>query len=410
MGELSRLLISVESPSASAKIELPRSKSISNRLLVMQALSSGKVKINHLSKSDDSTLLAEFLKNKTPEKWVGEAGTAFRFGLAWAAVTPGVHIIDGTERLGQRPIAPLVDALRTLGADIEYLEAGKSVPMRVNGKRLKGGEVIIDGSMSSQFVTALLLVAPYFENGLTLKLGVDQVSKPYIEMTLALMRQAGTEVRREGEAISVEPKPYQPCEITIEPDWSAASYFYAFKMLNPDLGVAIKGLKSQSIQGDSIIQALGSAMGIDSEFGLEGAVLRKREVTSLPQELNFIDCPDLAQTMAVIAAVTKWPLHLRGLQTLKVKETNRILALKNELSKCGVQCSISDDSLRLEKFEKPTSTPVISTYKDHRMAMAFAPLASVFREIIIENPEVVAKSFPDYWPQVEKLGFKLTKI
>jgi 3-phosphoshikimate 1-carboxyvinyltransferase len=280
----------------------------------------------------------------------------------------------------------------------------------VIGKRLKGGEVSVDGSMSSQFVTALLLVAPYFQNGLTLQLVADQVSKPYIEMTLDLMRRAVAEVRWDGDDIKVKPKAYQPCEIMVEPDWSAASYFYGFKMLNPELGIALKGLKSQSIQGDYVIHALGKTMGIDTEFDLEGAILRKRDVMTLPRELNFIGCPDLAQTIAVMAAGAKWPLKLTGLRTLKVKETNRILALKNELNKCGVQCSISDDSLRLEKFEKPTSTPVISTYNDHRMAMAFAPLASVFGEIVIKNPEVVSKSFPDYWRQVEKLGFKLTRI
>lgn len=410
MGELNRLLISAESPRDVAQIDLPRSKSICNRLLIMQALSGGKVRITCLSTSDDSILLTDFLKTKTSEKWVGEAGTAFRFGLAWAAVTPGVHIIDGTERLRQRPIKPLVDALRILGADIEFLENDQSVPIRVNGASLKGGEISVEGSMSSQYVTALLLVSPYFQEGLSLKLGVDQVSKPYIEMTVALMRQAGALVDWNDRVIKVEPNPYQSCEIAVEPDWSAASYFYGFKMLNPDLEIKLNSLKSESLQGDSVLISLGKQMGVDTGFKSEGAFLRKQEVTNEPQELDFVNCPDLAQTIAVIAAGTKWPLKLTGLQTLKLKETDRILALKSELEKCGVECRITDNSLTLVKFEKPISTPVINTYKDHRMAMAFAPLAAVFGEIIIEDSEVVSKSFPDYWQQVEKMGFRLTKI
>lgn len=409
MGKLERLRISkgVDFPEK-VSISLPSSKSISNRLLVMRALSGNAITIQNLSEADDTVFLDEFLATETPEKWVGEAGTALRFGLAWAAITPGQHIIKGSHRITQRPISGLVDALRSLGADIKYLENEGFAPLEVNGKKLSGGSVEIEGHLSSQFVTAILLIAPYLENGISIKLAGNQVSRPYIEMTLALMKQAGTQLNVQGDIIEVKSGNYKPTTFKVESDWSAASYFYAFKYLNLRMDIRIEGVSANSLQGDFGIVELAKEMGLESHFENDGVRFESID-KDFPAQLDFYKMPDVAQTFAVMAAGVGAPLELIGLQTLRVKETDRIEALVNELKKCGVACKATTDTLEIVGFADVNETLEIETYDDHRMAMAFAPLASVLGEIVICNPGVVSKSFPDFWTQVEKMGFTLSR-
>ncbi len=410
MGKLEKLLLTLKSvPAERVSISLPRSKSISNRLLVMQALSGKNICIQYLSKAEDTRFLKDMLCTETVEKWVGEAGTALRFGLAWAAITPGKHILRGSQRISQRPIKGLIDALLTLGADIQYAEKEGFAPLLVNGKSLKGGSIDIQGQLSSQFVTALLLIAPYLEGGITLKLGTNQVSKPYVDMTVSLMKQAGAQISVEEEEIVVGEGGYQKTSFVVEPDWSAASYFYSFKYLIPSLDLEIEGLTNQSDQGDIGLVGLAEEIGLHTKY--EGGKLHfEVDEAKVSGQLNFRETPDLAQTFAVMAAGKPIPLKLEGLETLRVKETDRIAALVSELKKCGVSCNSTEESLEILGFEEAKGIPEIETFQDHRMAMAFAPLVGVFGQIIISNPDVVGKSFPDFWAQVEKMGIEISRI
>ena len=393
---------------ASANIYLPASKSISNRLLVMRALSDGNVSIKNLSTADDTDILEKALEIPSGEVYLGLAGTALRFGMAWAAITPGERILSGLPRLHERPIKELVDALRELGADIQYLEKEGFAPVRIVGKKLKSGKLNIDGSRSSQFLTALMLIAPYCESGLEFEIPENQVSLPYVTMTLSLMQKAGATVTQEGRVIRISGA-YQKTEFTVEPDWSAASYFYLWALAIEKSMLTIKDLQFDSVQGDKLAAEIFTFYGIISHATDGDMRIGKRLIPDYPAEINCISCPDLAQSFAVAAVIAQRPMKLTGLQTLRHKETDRIEALKNELAKCGVVSNTGSDFIEILSFEKPLKTPVIKTYKDHRMAMAFAPLAAVFGEIHIEDPGVVSKSFPGYWEEVEKLGVVVSK-
>lgn len=389
-------------------IELPLSKSINNRLLIMRAMSNGKVKIEGESNAEDVQFLKRALSSETREIYMGDGGTAIRFGLAWAAITPGTRSISGSERLMERPISDLIDDLRRIGADIQYSAKDGFAPLVVRGKELRGGEISPGGKTSSQFISALLLIAPYCREGITLNLSANQVSTPYISMTVALMKLAGAEISESKNQIRVAPGSYKASTIAVEPDWSGASYFYAWQALGKLPKVELSGLSDQSIQGDRDGLRSFRDFGVREEFDDSGLVLKSGN-RNLPSEINFMESPDLAQTYAVCAAGLKHPLKLTGLQTLRVKETDRIAALEAELKKCGVTCKSGDDFIELTGFERLESVPRIKTYRDHRMAMAFAPLAARFGEIEIENPDVVAKSFPNYWDEVVKLGVEITR-
>lgn len=378
-------------------VNLPRSKSISNRLLVMRALSKGAVQIENASTADDTRLLEAALQSRTAELWMGHAGTALRFGLAWAAITPGERLITGSDRLSERPIHTLVDALRGLGADITYAGREGFAPLRVKGKALKGGTVELDASVSSQFITALMLIGPYLEGGLELRLSGKAVSTPYLQMTARLMKRAGAELNFSENHIQVSQGEYVESNFDVEPDWSAASYFYSAVAINPNLEIVMPGLRDKSLQGDAVVEDIYKRFGVETVFKAHGALLRSMEIFDDSNDYHFIDCPDLAQTVAVTAAGLQIPFRLTGLQTLRVKETDRIAALANELSKFGVSCIQGDDFLELSSFTKPNGIPVIATYHDHRMAMAFAPLAMLYDGLAIDDPDVVSKSFPDFW-------------
>ena len=408
MGELIKIVFPKDLVLASANIYLPASKSISNRLLVMRALSGGDVSIKNLSTADDTKILEKALETPSGEVHLGLAGTALRFGMAWAAITSGDRILRGLPRLHERPIKELVDALRELGADIEYLEKDGFAPVRIIGKKLNSGKLIIDGSRSSQFLTALMLIAPYCESGLEFEIPENQVSMPYISMTLSIMQKAGATIKQEGRVIRISGA-YQKSVFTVEPDWSAASYFYLWATTMENAMLTLKDLHFDSVQGDQLAAEIFTHYGIISHASDGNMRIGKKLIPDYPTEINCISCPDLAQTFAVAAVIAQKPIKLSGLQTLRHKETDRIEALKNELAKCGVVSKTGSDSIEIVSFKKPAQIPVIKTYKDHRMAMAFAPLAAVFGEIYIEDPGVVSKSFPGYWEEVEKMGLIISR-
>ena len=409
MGSLIRLERAAGHLNDIIEIELPGSKSIHNRLLIISSLSSGKVKIIGKSNSDDTKYLESALNNTSLKMWMGEAGTALRFGLAWAAATPGERTIDGAARLRERPIIPLVHALREIGAEIYSLGDNEALPFKVIGKRLSGGSLVIEGNLSSQFISALLMIGPYTEKGIEIVLTANQVSMPYIQMTVDLMKQAGAKIEMAKNSVKVLPSTYGHSEISVEADWSSASYFYLWALFNPKLRIGFPRLSRKSVQGDRQISSLFSQLGVQT-IEENGVLTIQKASSSIISEFDFTEMPDMAQTIAIAATGLKIPFKLKGLSTLRLKETDRIEALANELSKLGVVCATTHNSLELLEFTQPHPDPVIKTYSDHRMAMAFAPLASLRRSLMIENPEVVSKSFPHYWKEVKKIGVKSTKI
>lgn len=391
-------------------VHLPTSKSISNRLLIMRALSGNKINIEGLSDADDTRLLSAAIESTEAEKWLGQAGTALRFATAWAAITPGDRVLKGSERLSERPIRTLIDALRQCDADIEYLDKEDFIPLRIRGKKLVGQHFRIDGSESSQFVSALLLIAPYFSSASLFELDANQVSKPYIDMTVSLMKKAGAQIECHDRQIRVEAKPYSATTIRVEPDWSAAAYFYGLVCLMPEVSILVRGLSAKSVQGDRAVAEIYKNFGVQTEYTSKGALIRNKGLREAPKKINLIRFPDLAQPIAVTACGLKLPLRIEGLQTLRFKETDRIHALQNELAKCGARTKAGNDFLEIVAFDRVDGVPRIKTYDDHRMAMSFTILAAAMDTIEIEAPEVVTKSFPGFWTEVEKLNrFQLTE-
>ena len=394
-------------------VDLVRSKSISNRLLIMQALAGQDGSIHEVSKAKDSQTLQYILKQlkETGEVQVidvGPAGTCFRFLTAFLAQRAGKYILTGSERMKQRPIGPLVDALQALGASIEYLESEGFPPLAITGKKLKATYPIsIDASISSQFITALLLIAPYLDSGLTLQLANRISSKPYLTMTLALMQQQGVACKMKGNQIQIAPQPYIFKEVSVESDWSAAAYFYGLCALVPGSDLLLTGLQLESIQGDALIQQYFKDLGVRSMPEDTGVRIQSKAVKNPDSwTIDFTDIPDTAQTLAVVCAALNIELNMHGLDSLRIKETDRILALQQELSKIGVHLIEKEESvfeLQTQDFKILPNT-TFETYDDHRMAMSFAQLA-VFASISIEDPTVVEKSFPHFWEQLEHLGF-----
>ncbi len=398
------------------EITLAGSKSISNRALIIQSLCAEKFSIHRLANAKDTQLLQTLLSSQKIVRDAGAAGTTFRFMTAYLALQPDTHILTGTERMKKRPIGVLVDALRQLGADIQYLEEEGYPPLQINTPKNLGKihRLNISAGTSSQYISALLMIAPMLPRGLELTLEGNIVSRPYIEMTLALMRYFGVQSRWDGNTIKIAPQDYQPKEFTVEADWSAASYYYAMAAFADELDLQLNGLFKDSAQGDAILATMMEKFGIHTIFNDQGIRLTKSG-SALPPvfEYDFIECPDLAQTLAVICAGLGVHGVFTGLQTLSIKETDRIAALRNELGKVHAFLSKLP-----EKFSKNSgkqyyqiegrafieNTPAFATYEDHRMAMAFAPLA-MFGAIQIEEPNVVEKSYPDFWADLEKLGF-----
>ena len=387
------------------EIQITGSKSESNRLLILQKL-FGNFEIKNISNSQDTKLLQKALNSDEKTIDIHHAGTAMRFLTSFFAVQEGVEkILTGSKRMKQRPIKPLVEALRELGADIEYLENEGFPPLKIKGKKLEKNFVEIPADISSQFITSLILVGGKLENGLTIKLLGKITSKPYIEMTLKLLSEiSGKSIILKNKTIQISNIKTQKTVFTVESDWSSASYFYSFSALNRQK-ITLKNFNKNSLQGDSRITEIYSQFfGIDTIFNenQQDITLIPKSNFSLPQsiQLNMNDCPDIAQTICVTAAALKIPFEIGGLATLKIKETDRLSALQNELKKIGCETEITDNSIKSVLYTNPEKNISIATYGDHRMAMAFAPY-SLIQEIEIQNPEVVEKSFPDFWEFVK---------
>ena len=397
-------------------IELESSKSISNRVLIIRKLCKEFFEIKRLSSAKDTQTLLSLLSQNENTFDAGHAGTTFRFMTAFLATQNETQIMTGSERMQQRPIGDLVSALNSLGADIQYLKNEGYPPLQINTPKFFGenNKLAISASVSSQFITALLLIAPTLPKGLVLTLEGNIVSRSYIEMTLALMQNFGVSHTWEGDTVSILPQEYQAKNFTVESDWSAASYYFSIAAFSDNLDLQLIGLQEDSLQGDSVIVQMMQQFGVQTTFTETGLILRKNGEKTAMFEQDFLLCPDIAQTLAVACAGTGITGLFSGLETLRVKETDRILALKNELAKVNTRFyalpkrfsqKTNVEYFMTEEKANWDEIPIFATYEDHRMAMAFAPLA-MFAPIKIEHPNVVEKSYPTFWEDLKKLGFE----
>ena len=400
-------------------IKLPASKSISNRALIIHALSGGAILPNNLSDCDDTTVIIDALQNNPHEINIKAAGTAMRFMTAFLSVKDGEeHVLTGTERMKHRPIGVLVDALRHLGADIKYAGEEGFPPLRIKGRKLEGGLLEVPGNISSQYISALLMIGPTLKNGLTLRLTGDVISRPYIDLTLWTMREFGADADwSDFETISVAPKPYKERNYYIENDWSAASYWYEMMALSTheDDEIRLEGLMDGSKQGDSSVRYIFSLLGVKSTFesreeGVPTTVTLRHMNRCVPRlEYDFVNSPDLAQTFVVCCALKNVHFHFTGLSTLKIKETDRIEAMKKEMRKLGYVIHDKNNSELIWDGERcmPEIEGGIDTYEDHRMALSFAPASLCIEGLSINNPQVVTKSYPHFWEDIKSVGFEV---
>ncbi len=396
-------------------ISLPSSKSISNRVLIINALCHNPFPATNLSDSDDTIALAEALHSNQNRFDIGHAGTAMRFLTAFLAKIVGEWELTGSERMQQRPIGILVDALNQLGARIEYQRKTGYPPLKIFGSHLKGKTLELDGSISSQYISALLMIAPIIENGLTLKLTGKITSKPYIELTLRLMEGFGIQYQWIENSITIPEQNYFPREFTVESDWSGASYWYQILAMAEEGELFLEKLQLESLQGDAAIAGWFEQFGVHSEQKPDGVLLIKSEHIQ-PEKLvlDFIENPDIAQTFAPLCVSKRIPFHFSGLKTLKIKETDRIVALQNELRKFGaILTEPAEGELAWNGIineNEAQELPLIDTYHDHRMALAFAPMALAGKSVEINDPQVVTKSYPSFWEDLEKAGFQITAL
>ena len=403
-----------------ATINLPASKSISNRVLMIHALAGGDTLPDNLSDCDDTEVIIRALAAMPYEIDIKAAGTAMRFMTAYLSVTEGKHLLTGTDRMKRRPIAPLVNALRYLGADIRYAGETGFPPLIINGKTLEGGRLEVPGNISSQYISALLMIGPALKEGLELHLMGEIISRPYIDLTLWSMQEFGAEAEwTDMDIITVRPQVYKSHPYLIENDWSASSYWYEMLALQGASGssIKLKGLTDGSKQGDSVVKYLFSLLGVKTTFdnkeeGQPTTVTLTRHRCLLPRlDYDFTGSPDLAQTFVVTCALLDIPFTFTGLASLKIKETDRIEALKAEMKKLGYL--IKDENNNTLRWEGERCTPSlrpIDTYEDHRMALAFAPAACRFPGLRINNPGVVSKSYPHYWDDLRKAGFNIEEV
>ena len=404
-----------------ATVALPASKSISNRALIIYALSGGHIMPQNLSDCDDTEVIINAIRYMPDVIDIKAAGTAMRFMTAYLSLMRGTHTLTGTERMKKRPIKILVDALRSLGAEISYLEEEGFPPLSITGTKLTGSVLEMSGSVSSQYISAVLMIGPMLDKGFELRLTGDIISRPYIDLTLYMMNEFGADADwTSADTITIKPVPYKTREYLIENDWSGASYWYEMMALidNPDAKLMLTGLKDGSKQGDSVARYIFSMLGVKTVF--ESKTSRKPQTVTitangrcLPRlEYDFINSPDLAQTFVVTCAAKGVMFHFKGLSTLKIKETDRIEALKKEMRKLGYVIESRNDSELIWDGEtcEPQMEKGIDTYEDHRMALAFAPYALKSGEIIINNPQVVTKSYPHFWESLEEVGFKIEVI
>ena len=401
--------ISITPPdSIQATIQLPSSKSISNRALIIHALGNGEHPLNNLSDCDDTQVMIRALQAQPGDTIdILAAGTAMRFLTAYLSVTPGDRIITGTQRMQQRPIQVLVDALRELGANIDYVAQEGFPPLRIQGKTLTQSHISLPGNVSSQYISALLMIGPMLENGLKLTLTGEIISRPYINLTLQLMKDFGGKAAWMNEhELLVEPQPYSSIPFYVESDWSAASYWYQIAALSPKACITLPGLFKKSYQGDSQVARIFRSLGVETLYGDKTVTLQKSGKPVGRLDYNFINQPDLAQTFVVTCALLGIPFRFSGLQSLKIKETDRMAALICEMKKLGYVLQESEGSILSWEGERCERSPeAIDTYEDHRMAMAFAPACLTLPNVRINNPHVVTKSYPRYWEDLKTAGF-----
>ncbi len=393
-------------------IELPASKSISNRVLILNALSLNTNPVKNLSDCEDTQVIIDAFNSDSNVFDVKGAGTAMRFLTAFLAGMDGEWIVQGSKRMHERPIYPLVDTLRVLGADIEYIENDGYPPLKIKGKRLFGGEVNVSGGISSQFISALMMIAPTMENGLIINIRDEIISKPYINLTAKLMEEYGIHLKWEGSRIKIKPQSYKPISFKVESDWSAASYWYEMVSLFPNSEVTLLGLQEGSYQGDANLINLFKDLGVSTEFVSDGVIIRKVKKTAKKFFHNFVSEPDLAQTFAATCCLLHVPFIFSGVQSLRIKETDRIEALKTELKKLGFVLRETDSEMLEWDGERcfVEENAAIDTYDDHRMAMSLSPAAIPYRSLIINDPHVVSKSYPNFWGDLQKAGFTVEEI
>ncbi len=403
------------------KVLLPASKSISNRLLIIRALSEKDFRIANLSVADDTALLAQHLNTiNRDEKGSSDctidthnAGTVMRFLTAYLAGKPGKWTLVGSDRMYERPIGPLVEALTGLGADIEYLATTGFPPLKITGRHLHSRELQVDASVSSQFISALLLIAPILPGGLSLTMTGQLVSAPYIEMTIRLMEESGIELRREQNRIRIEPGKYLAQDCTVEADWSSAAFWYEAVALSDSAELHLPGLHLRTVQGDAVLPRVYHDLGVQTGETSRGIILSRKERESDVFHYDFTDYPDIAPAVITTCAALGIHSAFQGLKGLNIKETNRIAALTNELRKVGVILEVSEEGDRIDLAEgDPDSLSnhaemVLESYDDHRMAMTFAPLALKLGPVRIASPDVVSKSYPGFWEDMNRIGFKV---
>lgn len=400
------LLLTSKNEAFNATIHLPASKSISNRYLIIRALSEKKFDIANLADADDTLLLQKALTEMPGVMDLGNAGTAMRFLTAYLSVTPGQWQLRGSKAMYQRPIKDLVDVLCLLGADIKYLGKKGFPPLLIQGKKLTGGNVKMPETISSQYISALMLIAPKLQGGLNIEIAKEQVSRPYIDLTLKLMRQLGISFTGEREKISIPQQSYQAVDVEVELDWTAASYWYSAVFCSPAGKVLLPGLKWPSVQGDSHIVNLFSGLGVTSVISDDKIrIFRNSEPETPSFKANLKNYPDIIQTLALAFCIKKLPFQFTGVEHLVYKETNRLEAIEKELLKIGIKnLGVSKKYIKCDKFPFQYSclTPAINTWGDHRMAMSFAMAAFVCKNVRINNAEVVQKSYPNFWDDLKK--------
>lgn len=397
------------------KISLPASKSLSNRALILNQICGGKLNIRNLSEADDTKLLSRLLNQTELQKNTSEtisldcqnAGTVFRFLTSYLSLRPGKWFLTGSPRMKERPIGQLADSLNLLGASVSYAGENGFPPLMIEGKTFAGGDLEFTDSLSSQFISALMMIGPVLQGGLRIKLKSRLASTPYIRMTLEMLKICGIQAEFSENIISIPEQEFCTAEIDVEPDWSSAAFWYEIAALADDADLELTGLEKHSLQGDAILPEIFISLGVKTEFLSTGVRLIKRPDRCHRFEFGFTDIPDLAQAVAVTCAALNIPAKITGLHSLKIKETDRICALITELKKCGFHVNeYGGSAIRIDNTELKTLNPEpIHSYGDHRMAMAFAPLALVFDSIRIENPEVVSKSYPGFWDDLIKAGF-----
>lgn len=414
------MVYSIQAPSHfNTTINLPASKSISNRALIINALAGGMARLDNLSDCDDTSVMLHALRDLPEVIDVKAAGTAMRFLTAYLSITEGTHVVTGSERMKHRPIGVLVEALRYLGAEIDYLGEEGYPPLRIMGRPLEGGHIDMPGNVSSQYVSALMMTAPVMRKGLELRLTGEIASRPYIDLTLWVMGEFGADAEwSDIDTITVKPKAYARQEYQIENDWSGSSYWYELLALCDDdeSKICLTGLMDGSRQGDSVVRYVFSLLGVKTSFqehgqGLPAMVELSRHLRTIPRlDYDFVNSPDLAQTLAAGCCGMNIPFHFKGLGSLRIKETDRIEALKTELRKLGYVLESRNDAELIWNGERcEASMAPIDTYEDHRMAMAFAPLAMVFPGLRIKDPQVVSKSYPHFWADLRHAGFIITE-